>query len=164
MCQIKLCLFTDRIDRKNDFLFFSIGLTNFLLRFFAATMHTKKLSTHSLNEHGTHAALLTPQPSAQKTIHICHMHSATIKFLKTPNIPYTPYQPSTAHSCCTQDKTIPAILSSNYIASTHNITPSPCTSTCTTHPAVLSPLAITTLLCTQLTNIVGKMAQVVGMV
>ena len=58
-----------------------------------------------------------------------------------------------------------AMLSSNYIASTHNIAHSPCTSTCTTHPAIPSPLPSTTLLCTQQTqNIVGKMAQDVGMV
>ena len=49
-------------------------------------------------------------------------------------------------------QTIPAMLSSNYIASTHNITYSPYTSTCTTHPAIPSPLPSTTLLCTQLTN------------
>ena len=44
------------------------------------------------------------------------------------------------------------MLSSNYIASTHNITHSPCTSTYTTHPAIPSPLPSITLLCTQLTN------------
>ena len=49
-------------------------------------------------------------------------------------------------------QTIPAMLNSNYIASTHNITHSPCTSTCTTHPAIPSQLPSTTLLCTQLTN------------
>ena len=40
----------------------------------------------------------------------------------------------------------------NYIAATHNITHSPCTSTCTPHPALHTPLLSTTLLCTQLTN------------
>ena len=44
------------------------------------------------------------------------------------------------------------MLSSNYIAATHNITYSPCTSTCTTHPALPFPLPSTTLLGTQLTN------------
>ena len=39
-----------------------------------------------------------------------------------------------------------------YIAATHNITHSPCISTCTTHPALPTPLPSTTLLCTQLTN------------
>ena len=42
--------------------------------------------------------------------------------------------------------------SSNYNPATHNVTHSPCTSTCTTHPALPSPLPSTTLLCTQLTN------------
>ena len=46
----------------------------------------------------------------------------------------------------------PCSVYSNYIASTHNITHSPCTSTCTTHPTILSQLPSTTLLCTQLTN------------
>ena len=41
---------------------------------------------------------------------------------------------------------------SNYIAATHNITHSPCTSKCTTHPPPPTPLPSTTLLCTQLTN------------
>ena len=55
---------------------------------------------------------------------------------------------------------------SNYIAATHNITCSPCTSKCITH----QPLPTTTLLYTQLTNTKhicvsgGKMAQDVGMV
>ena len=53
---------------------------------------------------------------------------------------------------------------------THNITHSPCTSKCTTHPPLPTPLPSTTLLCTQLTNTKhicisgGKMAQGVGMV
>ena len=34
----------------------------------------------------------------------------------------------------------------------HNISYSPCTITCTPHPALLTPLPFTTLLCTQLTN------------
>ena len=47
---------------------------------------------------------------------------------------------------------------SNYIAATHNITHSPCTSTCTPYPALPTPLHSTTLLCTQLTQgMVGKM-------
>ena len=54
---------------------------------------------------------------------------------------------------------------SNYIASTHNTTHSPCTSKCTPHPALPNPLPSTTLQCTQLTQgTVGKMAQDVGMV
>ena len=58
---------------------------------------------------------------------------------------------------------------SNYIAATHNITPSQCTSKCTTHTPLPTPLPSTTLLCTQLTNTKhicvsgGKMAQDVGM-
>ena len=62
-------------------------------------------------------------------------------------------------------QTISAMLSSNYVASTHNTTHSPCTSTSTMHPALPSSLPSTTLLCTQQTqSIVGKMAQDVGMV
>ena len=62
-------------------------------------------------------------------------------------------------------QTIFAMLSSKYIAATHNTTHSPCTSTCTTHPALPTPLPSTTLLCTQLTQgTVGKMAQTVEMV
>ena len=45
-------------------------------------------------------------------------------------------------------QTIPA----NYIAATYNVTHSPYTSTCTTHPALPFPLPSTTLLCTHLTN------------
>ena len=41
---------------------------------------------------------------------------------------------------------------SNYIAAIHNVTHSPCTSTCTPHPALHTPLPSTTFLCTQLTN------------
>jgi len=67
-------------------------------------------------------------------------------------------------------QTISAMLSvatTMYIATTHNITHSPCTSTCTTLPI---PLPSTTLACIQLTNTKhicvsdGKMAQGVGMV
>jgi len=35
---------------------------------------------------------------------------------------------------------ISAMFSCNYIAASHSITHSPCTSTCTTHPALLTPL------------------------
>ena len=41
---------------------------------------------------------------------------------------------------------------SNYIVAIHNITHSPCTSKCTTHPPLPTPLPSTTILCTQLTN------------
>ena len=54
---------------------------------------------------------------------------------------------------CKQDILyVPAMLSSNYIAATHNVTHSSCTSTCTTHPPLPSLLPSTTLLCTQLTS------------
>ena len=77
--------------------------------------------------------------------------------IKFHNITYSniPYRPS---SCTPQfqhtRQTISAIYAqySNYIAATHNITHSPCTSTCTPHPALHTPLPSTTLLCTQLTN------------
>ena len=54
---------------------------------------------------------------------------------------------------------------SNYIAATHNITHSPCTSKCTTHPPLSTSLPSTTLLCTQQTQTIfvylsgGKIAQ-----
>ena len=67
-----------------------------------------------------------------------------------------PYRLSTAHApqsfCIQSRQTISAMLSSNDIAATHNITHSPFTSTCTTHPPLPTPLPSTTLLCTQLTN------------
>ena len=89
---------------------------------------------------------------------------------KFHNITYTLYI-HTQHCSCTlqllhKRQTISAILNSNYIAATHNTTHSPCTSTCTTHPALPSPLAFhNPPICTQLTQgRVGKMAQAVEMV
>ena len=50
---------------------------------------------------------------------------------------------------------MPATLNRNKVTATHNTTPSPYTTTCTTHPVLLVPQASmpkTTLLCTQVTN------------
>ena len=89
------------------------------------TMHNTKLST--LNEHGTQ--------HYSKAFHIKGNpylpHSAAIKFhnikLKLPTYPTGPalLTVSAYHSFY-----IPTMLSSNYIASTHNISHSPCISTC----------------------------------
>ena len=67
-----------------------------------------------------------------------------------------PYRPSTAHalhsfSIRQARQTICHAQYSNYIAATHNITHSLCTSTCTIHLALTTPLPSTTLLCTELT-------------
>ena len=93
-------------------------------------------------------------------------------------IPYRPYTyhtyhtdpASTAHglhSFCIQAKqTISAMLSTArtlYIAATHNITHSPCTSTCTHHTAFHSPLHTTNKHTKHICVSGGKMAQDVGM-
>ena len=65
------------------------------------------------------------------TYYTYHTDSCTLQYLHTGK---------TDHICHAQN--------GNYIAPTHNITHSPCTSTCTTHPALPTTLASTTL-CTQ---------------
>ena len=125
------------------------------------TVHNKKLFTHSLNEHGTQHCSLHRLPHKRQSI------SATIISNKILQHNLNSQHTIQTHHCSQflhTRQTIPAMLSSNYIASTHNIRHSPCTSTGTTHPAIPSPLPSTTLLCTQLTNTKGKMAQDVGMV
>ena len=73
--------------------------------------------------------------------------SAAIKFHNIATSTCTPqflHTRKTEHICHAQY--------SNYIAVTHNVAHSKCTSTCTTHPALPIPLPSTTLLCTQLTD------------
>ena len=96
--------------------------------------------------------------------------SAMFSSNKFHNITYTLYI-QTHHCSCTLQllhtrQTISAILNSNYIAATHNTTHSPCTSTCTTYPALPSPLAFhNPPICTQLTQgRFGKMTQAVEVV
>ena len=83
----------------------------------------------TLNEHGTQHYSLHSFPHKRQSISATFSSNKISQHkINTPNIPY---RPSTAHSFCIQDKrNTPAMLSSNYIASTHNITHSPCTSTC----------------------------------
>ena len=86
----------------------------------------------TLNEHGTQHYSLHSLPHKRQSI------SATFSSNKISQHKIkTPYRPSTAHSFCILHTVsayhsfyIPAMLSSNYIASTHNIAHSPCTSTC----------------------------------
>ena len=131
------------------------------------TLYMHLVYSCALNEQGTQ---LTPQSSIDPYLPC----SAAVKF---HNITYTPcnipYRPSTPKFCTQARQAICAMLSiatTLFIAATHNITHSPCTSTCTTHPATPTTLPSTTLLCTQLTNTKhiglsgGKMAQDVGMV
>ena len=101
--------------------------------------------SHALNEQGTQLNLLTP------VFHIKDNPYLPCSAAKFHNIPYrcscTPqflHTGKTDH-ICHADYT-------NYIAATHNMTHSPSTSTCTTHPALPTPMPSTTLLCTQLTN------------
>ena len=83
----------------------------------------------TLNKHGTQHYSLHSLPYKRQSISATFSSNKISQHkVKTPNIPY---RPSTAHSFCIQDKLyIPPMLSSNYIASTHNITHSPWKSTC----------------------------------
>ena len=91
--------------------------------------------------------MLTPQSSIDSYL----PRSAAVKFHKL-----ILYRPKTAHAlqsfCIQARQTLSAMLSiatTLYISATHNITHSPCKSTCTTHPATPTTLPSTTLLCTQ---------------
>ena len=65
-----------------------------------------------------------------------------------------PYRPSSQHSTVSAFKTdhICYAQYTNYLTATHILAHSPCTSTCTPHQALPTPLPSTILLCTQLTN------------
>ena len=122
------------------------------------TMYTTTLYMHvaysyALNEQGTQHCSL--QSSTDPYLPC----SAAIKFHNiNSKIPYRPctihaicsYRPSTAHGLHSfyiqARQTISAMLSianTLYIAATHNITQSPCTSTCTHHTAFHNPLHTT---------------------
>ena len=113
------------------------------------TMHNKKLSTHSINEHGTQHCSLHSLPHKRQSI------PATFSSNKISQHNLNSQHTIQTHHCSQflhARQTIPATLSSNYIASIHNITHYPCTSICTTHPAIPSQLPSITLLCSQRTN------------
>ena len=128
---------------------------------------------------------MTPQHFHIKSTQDCSLHSfphktqpisamfSTNKILQHNLNSNIPYRSRTAHALLFlhTGKTdhICHAHHSNYIAATHNIIQSACTSTCTTVSVLPTPLSSTALLCTQLTNtkdyvIHGKMAQDVGMV
>ena len=65
------------------------------------TMHNKKLSTHSLNAHGTQHCLLLSLPHKRVSIPDSATFSSSNITSKTPNIPC---RPSTAHSFCIQGR------------------------------------------------------------
>ena len=109
----------------------------------------KKLSTHSQNEHDTQHWTLHSLPHKRQSISTTFSTNKISQ--RNLNSQHTIQTQHCSHFVHTS-QTIPAVLSKNYIASTHNITHSPCTSTCTTHPALPSPLPSLTLLRIQLTN------------
>ena len=100
-----------------------------------------------------------------------HNLNSNIPYRPYSYVSYVPYRPSTAHGLHSfriqARQTISAILSiarTLYIAATHNITHSPCTSTCTHHTAFHSPLHTTNKHTKHICVSGGKMAQDVGMV
>ena len=112
------------------------------------TTHITKRSTCSLaypqplNKHRPQHCSCTRRPSTYKDN---LPYSAAIKF-QNIHVPYTPTchtDPALLmHSTASEYKTdiISSMFSCNYIAAFHNITHFPCTSTCTTQPAVPTPL------------------------
>ena len=113
------------------------------------------LHAYGLNEQGTQVAHSTVLHIKDGPYLPC---SAAINLTaqQTPSIAYA------LHSFCIQSRqtNIRHAQYSNYIAATHNITHSPCTSKCTTHPPLPTPLQKTHHICASS----GKMAQDVGMV
>ena len=111
------------------------------------TMHNTKLLTHSLNEHSTQHSSLHSLPHKRQSISATFISNKISQHnLNSEHTIQTRHCSQFLHT----RQSIPAMFSSNY---THNITHSPCTSMCTTHPAIPgSTLPSTTLLCTQLTN------------
>ena len=83
------------------------------------TMHNKKLFTHLLNEHGTQHCSLHSLPHKRQ--------STSATFIRKKNSQYNlnSQHTHTIHHCSQflhTTQTIPAMLSSNYIAATHNTT------------------------------------------
>ena len=84
-----------------------------------------------------YSALLTPQSDTHKRWPISAMFSSNkiSQHNLNSNIPHRPSIAQALHSFCMQSRqTICHAQYSNYIAATHNITHSPCTSKCTTYP------------------------------
>ena len=112
------------------------------------TLYMHFAYSHPLNEHCTQHCSLHSLLNTRQFISAIFSSNK----ISQSNIPYrpsscTPHAVSafkTDHICHGQH--------SNYIGATHNITHSPCTSTCTPHPAIPTSQPSTTLLCTQLTN------------
>ena len=80
------------------------------------TMHNKKLFTHSLNEHGTQHCSLHSLPHKRQSTSARFINFATQLKLKTYHM---------IHHCSQflyTRQTLPAMLSSNYIAATNNTT------------------------------------------
>ena len=118
--------------------------------------HHKTLCFHltysyALNEQGTQHSSLHSLLHKRKSISamftsdkISHYLNSIIPYRPSTCTPQFLHTRKTEHICHAQY--------SNYIAATHNITHSKCTSTCTTHPALPILLPSTTLLCIQLTQ------------
>ena len=87
---------------------------------------------------------------AEYLVHSMHMAAIKSQSITNSNIPHRPSIAHALHSFCIHH--ICHAWYSNYIVANHNITHSPCTSKCTTHPPIPTPLPSTTLLCTCTTN------------
>ena len=113
------------------------------------TIHNKKLFTHSLNEHSTQHCSLHSLPHKRQSISATFISNKILQhmYLKLPTYHMTHHCSQFLHT----RQTIPAMLSSNYIAATHNTTHSTAHQHAQ-HTAIPSPLPSSTLLCTHLTN------------
>ena len=133
------------------------GTLSLHLLLFPKYAHRKTFCLHltysyALNEQGTQPSSLHSLPHERKSISAMFTSDKISQHYLNSIIPYRPstctpqflHTHKTEHICHAQY--------SNYIAATHNITHSKCTSTCTTYPALPIPLPSTTLLCIQLTQ------------
>ena len=124
---------------------------------------------HPLNEHSTQYCSLHSLPHNRQSISAMSSSNKISQHKLHSNMLY---RPSTAHAlysfyvCTRQTISAHAVLSSNYIAVIHNIYNSVFIHRKMSYtPRTTHPPAFTTLLCTPLIqNLVGKMAQDVGMV
>ena len=113
--------------------------------------------SHPLNEHGTQHCSLHSFP---------HKRQSVSAMFSSSKISHHNLNSQHITRFLHTRQTIPAMPSNNYIAATHNVTHFPCTSTCTTHPPLPSPLPSTTLLCNTTSKHKAQLAkwQDVGMV
>ena len=88
------------------------------------TMHNKKLSTHSLNAHGTRHCLLLSLPHKRRSIPDSATFSSSKIYNITSNSQHIPCRPSTAHSFCIQGRLY--MLNSNYIGYEVSFIPTKC--------------------------------------